>query len=700
MAKRTIISILALFILLLSLTGCDLLFLLGDIENNDGNNGYLDDFDEPHECVFTEWEVLCEPTCISEGKEWALCDICYEEGYRPIPKGDHTVVYYEELPPTCTDAGVSAGSECSVCHEVFSGLEPIAEKGHTYVIDPAIPVTDTTIGRTEGEHCSDCGEIFRRQASIFPNSYSNPDMYHDDYAYESLSNHANGDAMRAFYMEIDEAASAFHSSLVDAKIKENGEKRTYYVAELAYSDNGISSAEAFSAWNAYVKDHPLYYWISNEATYTSDYLTLVVDSEYADGDVREEINLEIYNTVEQYLGLVGDYVDPYNITLCLHDSIILNADYAFMADGVTPSTENWAHNITGVLLEGKGVCESYTKVFQLLLNYCDIENIYVIGSTEGGAHAWNLVQLDDGEWYWYDLTWDDQPRVLFGISYNYFCISNTDDVEWVETQGRYRHFLETHIPDQSCELGANYSYRLPEAAQDPYEYDGFKVYDDIIDSGDGLSYYVIGFNMVALNKIDIDGIVHIPETVVADEIEFTVVAIGVLNSENKTVGSGSVLEYDFVLQTQKHNVTEIHIPRTIFYISDRAFDYCKTIREFVVNTHNPKFLSANGVLYTKSLYTLIKYPLAKTDKEYTVMPMTVEIADQAFGGSVFIPEHLEKITIPSSVCVVGAFGGYAGYRDETPINPDHVYVRENYLGDLQILFGVENIIIENDDLLD
>lgn len=87
----------------------------------------------------------------------------------------------------------------------------------------------------------------------------------------------------------------------------------------------------------------------------------------------------------------------YDKALWLHDWLTANADYD------EPMT---IHTPEGVLLQGKGVCESYALAFSILLHEVDIEDIYVTGYSRGELHAWNLVNVD-GEWTYIDPTWDD-----------------------------------------------------------------------------------------------------------------------------------------------------------------------------------------------------------------------------------------------------------------------------------------------------
>ena len=112
----------------------------------------------------------------------------------------------------------------------------------------------------------------------------------------------------------------------------------------------------------------------------------------------------------QMTAAVGPSAGAYEKALWLHDWLTDNAYYALDAYG-NPSNANVHHSAEGVLLQGTGVCESYARAYQLLLNKAGIANEYVTGraiNPDGGmeSHAWNLVNFD-GEWAYVDVTWDD-----------------------------------------------------------------------------------------------------------------------------------------------------------------------------------------------------------------------------------------------------------------------------------------------------
>ena len=128
------------------------------------------------------------------------------------------------------------------------------------------------------------------------------------------------------------------------------------------------------------------------------------------------------NSPETVPGKVKQIVDEcraqnlssdYDNALWLHDWLIFNADY---------DESKTIHEAAGVLLQGKGVCESYALAYQLLLGEIGIPSIYATGYAGGDLHAWNLIKLDDS-WVYVDCTWDD-PIGGGNEGYGYFGLSD------------------------------------------------------------------------------------------------------------------------------------------------------------------------------------------------------------------------------------------------------------------------------------
>ena len=110
--------------------------------------------------------ITTAPTCENAGVKTFTCTRCNETKTEAISATGHTPVQIPEKPATCTEPGHKAGTKCSVCGAVLSGLEEIPAKGHAVVVDPAVEPTCTEPGKTEGKHCSVCNEVIVEQEII------------------------------------------------------------------------------------------------------------------------------------------------------------------------------------------------------------------------------------------------------------------------------------------------------------------------------------------------------------------------------------------------------------------------------------------------------------------------------------------------------------------------------------------------------
>ena len=115
---------------------------------------------------WNEGEITTAPTCENAGVKTYTCTVCNATKTGAIDATGHTPVEVAEQPATCTEAGHKAGTKCSVCKAILSGMEEIPATGHTEVIDAAKAPTCTKTGLTEGKHCSVCNEVLVAQEVI------------------------------------------------------------------------------------------------------------------------------------------------------------------------------------------------------------------------------------------------------------------------------------------------------------------------------------------------------------------------------------------------------------------------------------------------------------------------------------------------------------------------------------------------------
>ena len=667
----------------------------------------------------------CTETGLTEGKHCSICNevIVAQETVKAL---GHTEVFVESVSPTCTTSGKTEGKYCLVCGINLVGLEYIEATGHTWVIDPAVEATCAKPGVAAGVCCSDCGTNRDDREVVYAVGHNygewvvikEPTLteeglkvstcacgitetrsfgYHGDYGYTSLASMTNGSNMQALYNAIDKVAVEFHSN-TNLNAVDN------IVGTFDYYALGLTCDEAIAVWKVYKYDHPLYYWISPTLTYNETTLFLLTDNLYAKGSDRAQYNQIVYEGIQAYAGQVSkEEGSPYLIALAFHDKIILSMEYAYELDGVTPQDDVWAHNILGVFEKKTGVCEAYAKTFQLLLNYCGVENIYVSGTASGEDHAWNLAKMDDGNWYWFDLTRDDKSDTnvntldwLWGIWYNYFCVNDTKDVaSYYVWHLPYANFLDTHIPETPSDTGIHFLYPLParsdsetiakqhySLSQDATTYEHWVTVD-------GIHYNIVGYNVVMVADISLSGEVVIPERITYNGRTYEVIAID---------GIGT------------HGVTSVTIPKTVKFISGPLVLNGRYLEEYIVDKDNPYFTAQDGVLFTKNLYTLISYPFGNKRTEYAIPDEVYDIAEWAFGISQNLDfsdtcNYLSTLFIGANVGGVGRLNDGWGYRDQEIVLEDGtgifgdwpgyvtgqwVYIYKSLKGEKQIIISKDN----------
>ena len=79
-------------------------------------------------------------------------------------------------------------------------------------------------------------------------------------------------------------------------------------------------------------------------------------------------------------------------------------------------------------------------------------------------------------------------------------------------------------------------------------------------------------------------------------------------------------------------LTSITIPNSVTYIGNRAFYFCLGLTSFNVDSNNPNYDSADGVLFNKNRTTLIQYPFGNTNASYTIPNSVTSIGNEAFSN--------------------------------------------------------------------
>ena len=109
----------------------------------------------------------------------------------------------------------------------------------------------------------------------------------------------------------------------------------------------------------------------------------------------------------------------------------------------------------------------------------------------------------------------------------------------------------------------------------------------------------------------------------------------------------------------------VEIPKSVYFVAEDAFEGCTSLSEFKVDPENTSYTSVDGVLYSKYVTRLIKYPPAKVGKEFVIPDTVCEICDNALGKT-----SLETVRCNNKIL---SFGSQVFYESKA-LNKCHIYL--------------------------
>ncbi len=267
---------------------------------------------------------------------------------------------------------------------------------------------------------------------------------------------------------------------------------TLLAAIKAHAENvtlpGFSSDVLSGIVKAVEYDHPELFWYKSITHYPHGVHELHYGCTAEEAEVLQR---RIDAATEAYLEGIDDKMSAYDVAIRLHYKLIQNVDYDSIAlkkeesvGGPDSTKIDYLRTVCGVLLNGKAVCEGYARTLQYLLHKCGIESTEIAGHVVketgelGELHAWNLVKID-GDYYYMDVTWDDQSNTAQTVKnsnygFDYFCITTDEltrtrlldyspgDIDrYIATKANYHHhvgaFLDAYDLEKIKSIAAAYA---------------------------------------------------------------------------------------------------------------------------------------------------------------------------------------------------------------------------------------------------
>lgn len=183
----------------------------------------------------------------------------------------------------------------------------------------------------------------------------------------------------------------------------------------------VFNSVTFEEWQVvlycYLYDYPQHFWMDSSYRYSyiagsnGEIIVHAILPNYAFTEAELSTARKTFNNeANEILSTLSPSMSEYDLEISIHDQLCARIVY---------QDSKHAHNAYGGLVTGSAVCEGYGKAYQYLLNQVGIESTLSTGTgTPSGSnitenHAWNLIKID-GDYYYTDLTWDDQNEPYYG----------------------------------------------------------------------------------------------------------------------------------------------------------------------------------------------------------------------------------------------------------------------------------------------
>ena len=130
--------------------------------------------------------------------------------------------------------------------------------------------------------------------------------------------------------------------------------------------------------------------------------TLPISDAYKSGSTTAlgEKQAETLSMASDVLGeIIKDNMTAYEKEKAVYDWMCANLSHEGGVTVVVPTASEYSAEPYGVLKYGQAVCVGFATTFRMFMQMLDIDCMVVHNS----YHSWNLVRLDDGEWYHVDI---------------------------------------------------------------------------------------------------------------------------------------------------------------------------------------------------------------------------------------------------------------------------------------------------------
>lgn len=282
--------------------------------------------------------------------------------------------------------------------------------------------------------------IRQTDTTIDPDAYI--EQYKDNARYNELS-----ESLKECYGTVYTALTDSFDKDETVTVSQSTDKQKSYIGVSVALPHTLTDMTQIKAlYNAVVYDNPQFFYVSNVyglEGYQKDkttYYNKILFTYTMDATTRKEAKKKLDSVITSIRQNAPNTTDDYEMELYLHDRLLERCSYDYDASKKGYKQFPHAYTAYAALVDGKAVCEGYSRAMQWLLKLYDIPCALVVGESlkNGEQHMWNYVTIN-GDSYHLDATWNDSGDA---VRHNYFNVT-TEQISVSHRIAENQNFLKS-----------------------------------------------------------------------------------------------------------------------------------------------------------------------------------------------------------------------------------------------------------------
>lgn len=246
-----------------------------------------------------------------------------------------------------------------------------------------------------------------------------------------------------FYDQIGDGAKIMYSTILS-----NLDLLKKGTGEIKFPNEEIIKETDFqTAWDAFILDRPEVFYIDTSkvalVTTKNSFLGITKTS-YSLASTAKDVNgniipyynsdfkteAEVDNAILKIEQIRSNIINVAKTKKTLYEQIKYVHDYLVKNVSYDELDKKYNNTLYAALVGKSCVCQGYSLAFKYILDGMNIPCIIANGiginsSNKEESHSWNYVQMEDGQWYAVDVTWDDpifigSGKIPENVQYKYF----------------------------------------------------------------------------------------------------------------------------------------------------------------------------------------------------------------------------------------------------------------------------------------